>query len=106
MLTVLYGTFLVLHYMKNTINTIMKKMILSAVMLTGLAAFAQEQPKATEKETVTTTTQTPETPAVPLTPAKKETVEKETTATVQQPEATVREEKFSEQKKEPAKKSN
>lgn len=73
-------------------------------MLTGLAAFSQEQPKATDKAAATT--QAPQTPAVPVKTVEKEKTDKETTTTTQQPAATVKEEKATEQKKEPAKKLN
>lgn len=82
----------------------MKNLFLGALMLAGTAAFAQEQPakQTTTNQTTTTTTQQPaKTETKPANQAQSQPA-KATTKT----EAVVKEEKTTEKKAEPAKKSN
>lgn len=85
----------------------MKNLILSAVMLTGVVAMAQEQPKQAEKQPTPVTA-----PAAPVkeatteaTKAQPATEKQKQTAPVKK-EAVVTEKKAEAKKAEPAKKSN
>lgn len=84
----------------------MKNLILSAVMLTGVVAMAQEQPKQAEKQPTPVTA-----PAAPVAKAAPAQVTKAQPATEQQTapvkkETVATEKKVETKKAEPAKKSN
>lgn len=98
---------------KTTIIT-MKNLFLSVLMLTGIAAFAQEPVKQTTTQTTTNTTQTQQlqqpaqnTQAATVKQAKLQpSAAATTTTTERKSEAVVKEEKVTEKKAQPAKKTN
>jgi outer membrane biosynthesis protein TonB len=84
----------------------MKKLFLSALMLTGVVAMAQEPAKETEQSTTTTTTATEQkAPAKEAKPAAQPATQAQPAAPAKKTEATVKEEKTEVRKADPAKKS-
>ena len=107
------GTAIALYQSQKLIKHIlyhMKKVLLSAMLLTGVMAMAQEkpaqapaaQPAQTTQTATTTATKEVKPAAQASTPA---TAQPAQTATVQKTEATVKQEKVQTKKADPAKKS-